>query len=146
MSDAADREVKDVLAYTTEIRVRYAETDKMGIVYNGNYLTYFEIGRTSLLRSIGLPYSEVERRGYGLPLLEAHVKYMLPARFDDLLQLTTRYADIDGLRLRLSYDLRRDADQIAEGHTLHIFARNDSFRPTRPPAFFTECVRRSAAD
>ncbi len=122
--------------------MRYAETDGMGIVYNGNYLTYFEVGRTSLLRSLGLPYADVERRGYVLPLLEAHIKYRLPARYDDILQITTSYEDIDGLRMRLSYQICRKQYAIAEGHTLHVFARTDTLRPSRPPRFFTEALQK----
>ncbi|MBK7981513.1 MAG: acyl-CoA thioesterase [Ignavibacteriae bacterium] len=74
-----------MLSHTTSIRVRYADTDKMQFVYNGKYLEYFEVGRTELLRSCGLAYSELEKIGYQLPLIEAGLKYKMPAYYDDVL-------------------------------------------------------------
>ncbi len=76
--------------HTLQLRVRYSETDQMGTFYNSRPLEWFECGRTELLRSIGLPYAELEARGVFLPLVESHVEYLGRARYDDLLQLTTR--------------------------------------------------------
>ena len=73
--------------HTTNIRVRYADTDKMGIVYNAEYLVYFEVGRAELMRHYGLPYTKFEEDGYLLPLVESYVQYFSPAHYDDLLQV-----------------------------------------------------------
>ena len=74
-----------MLINRTEIRVRYADTDQMQFAYNGKYLEYFEVGRTEMLREIGLPYNVLEKKGYQLPVLEAHIKYHRPAFYDDII-------------------------------------------------------------
>lgn len=74
-----------MLINKTEIRVRYADTDQMHFVYNGKYLEYFEVGRTEMLREIGLAYSVIENKGYQLPVLETFVKFISPAFYDDIL-------------------------------------------------------------
>jgi len=76
-----------MIKHVTQIRVRYADTDQMKIVYHGKYLEYFEVGRAALIRSLGLPYSELETRGILLPVIEAFAKYRKPARYDDLLSI-----------------------------------------------------------
>ena len=82
-------------------RVPYADTDQMGVVYYANYLEYFERSRTELLRSAGLPYSELERLGLFLPVSEAHCRYLAPAHYDDLLTLRSWVAEVKGVRLRI---------------------------------------------
>src|SRR5688572_24354760 len=82
----------------TEIIVRYAETDMMGIVYHGNYLPWFEVGRTTLLKECGLPYKELEAQGYHLPVIELAVKYTRPALYDDTLTVITRLREKPTLR------------------------------------------------
>ena len=96
--------------HDTTIRVRYADTDKMGVVYNGNYLRYFEIGRTELLRHIGVPYAQLEAQGALLPVIEAHIEYLRPARYDDLLTVRTTYAVDRSPVLRLAYEIVVDSD------------------------------------
>jgi len=132
------------ISHTTAVRVRYADTDKMGVVYNGNYLTYFEIGRTELLRSIGLPYAEMEKAGYLLPLSEAKVVYRIPARYDDILRVTANFLMTDGAaRITIHYVIRREDDVIAEGYTIHPFLNAATMRPVRPPGFFIEHVEKA---
>ena len=75
------------LEFSTNRRVIYADTDKMGVVYNGNYLSYFEIGRNELMRHLGLAYTEVEKNGLILPVIDAYVKYIKPAYYDDILDI-----------------------------------------------------------
>ncbi len=129
------------LIHTTPIRVRYAETDKMGIVWNAHYLTYFAVGRTELLRACGVAYARIEQAGFMLPLLESFVRYKAPATYDDLLALETSYEpDSRSARLRIDYCVRRDTTEIAEGHTLHTFVHAGSLRPARPPAIFVDAV------
>ena len=87
--------------YTTQIRVRYADTDQMKVVYHGKYLEYFEVGRAALIRSLGLPYSELETRGILLPVIEAFAKYRKPARYDDLLSIEALFQNYLKRRLKL---------------------------------------------
>lgn len=122
----------------TEIRIRYADTDQMRFVYNGKYLEFFEVGRTELLREAGLPYAEVEKHGYLLPVTEAFVKYLKPARYDDILVIETTYPSMASAGLRLEYRVFRKEtmEQVAEGYTSHVFLKADTYRITRPPEFF----------
>ena len=78
------------ISHTTSIRVRYVDTDKMGVVYHGVYLSYFEVARTEMLRAAGIPYSRLEETGILMPVLEASARYLQPARYDDVLDLSTR--------------------------------------------------------
>lgn len=133
------------IVHETVIRVRYADTDKMGVVYNGNYLRYFEIGRTELLRHIGIPYADLERHGALLPVIEAHVEYLRPARYDDLLTIRTRFVPAVSAVLHLRYEITEDLNAIARGSTRHTFVRHDTFMPTRPPRMFVEAVDRALA-
>ncbi len=124
-------------------RVRYADTDTMHYMYNGQYLTLFEIGRTELLRSIGLPYVEIERSGYLLPVLEAHVFYRQPAFYDDDLTIVARMEPLSRATIILSYRILRGDTLIAEGSTSHCFVLADSRAVSRPPAFFLEALRKA---
>jgi acyl-CoA thioester hydrolase len=99
------------------IRVRYAETDRMGLLHHANYLVYFEQGRTELLRSQGLAYKDLEDQGYLLVLTKAEVKYRSPARYDDLLTLRTIVVRTTTVRVDHRYELLRDGVLLAEGST-----------------------------
>jgi acyl-CoA thioester hydrolase len=123
-----------------QVSVRYAETDMMGVVYHGSYLPWFEIGRTTLLKEHGISYRDLETAGYRLPVLEVHVKYLKPACYDDGVTVITTLAERPLLRIELSYEVRRDADLLATGRTVHAFIDREG-RPVRPPAFFTERMR-----
>ncbi len=127
-------------------RVRYADTDTMTYMYNGQYLTLFEIGRTELLRSIGLAYVEIERSGYLLPVMEAHVFYRSPAFYDDELDIETTFRWEPASTISLHYRILRQTTLIAEGHTLHCFLQAESRKAVRPPRFFIDAVVRSAAE
>ena len=103
----------------TEIRVRYAETDQMGVVYHANYLTWCDMGRTDLIRSLGGPtYAELEREGTALAVVEAKLRYKRPARYDDLIRITTRVTEVRSRVVRFDYVLSNEAgDSIATGYT-----------------------------
>ncbi len=126
----------------TIIRVRYADTDKMQFVYNGKYLEYFEVGRTELLRSFGLAYSKVESEGFQLPLIEAGVKYISPARYDDELEVEAVVSELYTPRVRIQYKIKRISDQelIAEGFTNHVFINADTKKAVRPPAVYVKTL------
>lgn len=123
----------------TEIAVRYAETDMMGVVYHGSYLPWFEVGRTHLLREQGLPYRDLEASGFRLPVLEVAVRYLKPARYDDTLTIITSLRERPLLRIRLEYEVMRGVDLLATGSTLHAFI-DHSGRPVRPPARFAQAM------
>jgi acyl-CoA thioester hydrolase len=125
----------------SEVVVRYAETDMMGIVYHANYLPWFEIGRTQLLREHGLPYRELEAEGYRLPVLEVHVRYHRPALYDDTVEIRTELREKPGLRIRLDYELFARGHRLVTAHTVHAFI-NPEGQPVRPPARFVEKMNR----
>ena len=118
----------------SRIRVRYAETDKMGVVYYANYLVWFEVARTDLLRQAGWSYREMEAGGYVLPVVEAHCAYRQSARYDDELDIRTRGLMLSPVRLRFDYQVVRAADEalLAEGHTVHA-SLDTQGKPTRLP-------------
>lgn len=120
----------------SQIVVRYAETDMMGVVYHGNYLPWFEVGRTTLLKELGLPYRQLEADGYRLPVLEVSAKYLRPAVYDDTLTIVTFLRERPLLRIRLEYEVRRGDELLATGHTVHAFIDREG-RPVRPPAAAT---------
>src|ERR1700677_4305217 len=115
---------------TTQVRVRYAETDQMGIVYYANYLVWFEIGRVELLRSLGLAYSQLETDHQCiLPVVEANCRYKSPARYDDEILIETRPSLLRGAVIKFAYKIYRKTDQegkerelllLAEGETVHV--------------------------
>ncbi|MDE3084019.1 MAG: acyl-CoA thioesterase [Verrucomicrobiota bacterium] len=125
-----------MLQSRAQVTVRYAETDMMGIVYHGNYLPWFEIGRTTLLKEQGLPYRQLEADGYRLPVLEITAKFLRPAFYDDTLIILTRLREKPVLRIRLDYEVRRGDELLATGHSLHAFV-NLQGEPVRPPPLFT---------
>ncbi|MGK9477442.1 acyl-CoA thioesterase [Melioribacter sp. OK-6-Me] len=133
-----------MISFTTEIRVRYADTDKMQFVYNGKYLEYFEVGRTELLRSTGLSYSEVEENGYQLPLIEAKVQYISPARYDDILQITASLNELNSPRVHIEYEIKRkeDGTLIAKGYTTHVFIKTDTKKAVRPPKIYVDALKK----
>jgi acyl-CoA thioester hydrolase len=103
----------------TRVRVRYKDTDTMSVVYYGNYLTYFEVGRVEYLRDHGLPMSEVDRRVH-MPVVEAHVRYVKPARLDDLLDVTSRVSERRRASFTFAYEIRNHARElVATGYTRH---------------------------
>ena len=104
-----------MLSGQVSIRVRYAETDRMGLLHHANYLVYFEQGRTELLRSRGLTYKELEDQGFLLVLTKIEVRYRSPARYDDLLMLKTTVVRTTAVRIDHRYELFRDGTLLAEG-------------------------------
>jgi acyl-CoA thioester hydrolase len=124
-----------VPASVTALRVRYAETDKMGVVYYANFLVWFEVARADLLRSLGWTYREMEAAGVSLPVIEAHCDYRRPARYDDEIEVRTEGRMVSAVRMKFSYTVVRQADQVvaAQGYTVHAAVDADG-RPVRLPA------------
>ena len=121
------------------LRVRYAETDKMGVVYYANYFVWFEVGRADLLRSLGWTYREMELAGVSLPVIEAHCEYRRPARYDDDLEVRTEGRMLSLVRMEFSYEVvrRDDCSIAASGRTVHAALDQDG-RPCRLPARIRE--------
>ncbi len=122
-------------ARQTHLRVRYAETDRMGVVYYANYLVWFEVARTEWLRETGWTYREMELDGVSLPVVEAHAEYRRPARYDDDIRITTRMRVMTPVRVRFDYEVWRPGEEapLATGHTVHA-AVDVNGRPCRLPA------------
>jgi acyl-CoA thioester hydrolase len=122
------------------VRVRYAETDRMGVVYYSNYLVWFEVGRTEWLRETGWTYRDMEQQGIALPVIEAHCEYRQPARYDDEIEIRTRAALMTPVRIRFDYELlRADNTVVASGYTVHA-ALDAAGRPSRLPPRVTEML------
>lgn len=124
----------------TKIRVRYADTDQMKQVYYAKYFEYFEQGRSDLLRGMGIPYPEIEKKGYYLPVVEALASYKKPARYDDLLNVKIFVKETPQARIRIEYELTNDETKelLATGYTIHSFVDAETRKPARAPAFFME--------
>lgn len=121
-------------ASVSTVRVRYAETDQMGVVYYANYLIWFEVGRTDLLRSLGWTYKSMEEAGVSLPVIEAHCNYHRSAKYDDELDVRTEGRMLSPVRMEFTYQVVRRADQVvaASGRTVHA-ALDPKGKPTRLP-------------
>lgn len=118
------------MSFKHTLRVRYAETDQMGIVYHANYLTWFEISRTEFIRSLGLSYRSIENQGILLPVAEAHCKYLLPAHYDDLVEVRLTVSELRAASILFQYEVFRPADAtlLARGWTRQAFV-NKELRP-----------------
>lgn len=124
--------------HETEIRVRYAETDQMGIVHHSNFLIWFEAGRSDLCRAKGFSYKEMEEQGNALMVVaETYCRYKSPAFYDDILSVRTKVLEVRSRSLRFFYEVRRLSDEtlIAEGETLHLVTDKDKKVRTLPPVY-----------
>jgi acyl-CoA thioester hydrolase len=119
---------------TSSVRVRYAETDKMGVVYYANYFVWFEVARADLLRTLGWSYREMEHAGVSLPVIEAHCEYHRPARYDDELTVRAEGRLLSPIRMEFIYQVTRADDEVlaASGRTVHA-ALDPTGRPCRLP-------------
>jgi acyl-CoA thioester hydrolase len=140
------------MSVTTEVRVRYAETDQMNVVYYANYLVWFEVGRVELLRALGFSYRQLEQEhGCILPVIEATCRYRSPARYDDQILIETRPALLRGPVLKFAYRILRKAEEgadptlLAEGETVHVVC--DSQMNKKPlPAHYADALRAMMAE
>ena len=122
------------LTSSSSIRVRYAETDQMGVAYHGGYFAWFEVGRTDLLRGRGLTYRELEHEGLRLPVIETHARFLRPAFYDDTLEIRTELQALGGARIAFAYEIHREgtAGPLATASTSHA-AVDLKGRPRRLP-------------
>ncbi len=126
-----------MFVFETKIRVRYADTDQMGYVYNGNYATYYEVGRTEALRSLGMTYKSMEEDGVMLPVLEMKSKFFKPVKYDELITLKVTIADKPGVRILFKYDIYNENNEhVHTGETTMVFVDMQKNKPCLPPASF----------
>jgi acyl-CoA thioester hydrolase len=122
----------------TRVRVRYAETDQMGVVYHANYLVWFEVGRVELMRQLGLDYKDMERdEGALIAVVEATARYKAPARYDDELIVRTRISAVKLAILKFKYEVLRASDEalLCEGETVHLVVGRDMKRRSMPKRY-----------
>jgi acyl-CoA thioester hydrolase len=109
----------------SDFRVRYKETDAMGISYYGNYFTWFEVGRSSFFRELGFTYKQLEEEGVISPILEAYAKYHKSTYYDDLLTVETEVTQFTGAKLKFNYEIYRDGELVTSGWTMHCFVSKE---------------------
>ena len=119
--------------FTTEVSVRFAETDAQGIAHNSIYLVWFELARVEYLARFAGGYQALRDQGIEALVLEAHVRYLVPARFADTLRIHARCGDVRGARFRYEYRVTRGDQLLADAHTLHALVVRETYRPTRMP-------------
>lgn len=122
-------------------RVRYAETDQMGVVYYGNYPQFFEIGRVEALRSLGLTYKEMEARGIMLPVLKLEVKYVAPATYDDLIEIKTEIRSLPKTRITFHHEIRNEEGKLLTlGEVQLVFVDMKTRKPVMAPDYFLDLI------
>ena len=126
------------------LRVRYEETDKMGVVYHSNYIVYYEVGRTELFREIGLPYDAIEKMGFIMPVVEVSSKYKSPAYYDELLTVRTIIREMPMARLTVEYEIYNESGTLLNvGTTTLGFVDAERMRPCRAPQSMLDILRRA---
>jgi len=127
---------------TTQLRVRYAETDQMGYVYYGNYAAYYEVGRVEAMRNIGFSYRKMEQEGIMMPALENYSRYYKPGRYDELLTIEVEVREMPGVKIRFDCTILNEAGEVInEGYTLLTFVKTDTHKPCRPPKDLLDLMR-----
>jgi acyl-CoA thioester hydrolase len=127
--------------FAADVRVRFAETDAQGIAHNSNYFVWFEVARVDYLDRYAGGYQKLRDLGIEAVVLETHIRYREPARFDDRLVVHARCVDVKGARFRYEYAIERDGALIADGWTAHATVDAATFRPTRVPSWLQESIR-----
>ncbi len=129
----------------SNVRVRYAETDRMDVVYHSNYFVWFETARILMLDQIGIPYKDIEAKGLLIPVLSATAEYRLPARFDDRLEIHLFMREKPRARFKFEYEVRHNGELLATGTTTHGFM-DTSGKGLRPPTDFIEKLEAAWTD
>jgi len=125
--------------YEFQVRVRYAETDQMGVVYHGNYAQYFEMGRVEWLRNLGVSYRWMEENGVMLPVVSLSMNYKKPARYDDLLTVRTIFKSQTSVKIEFDYEIINEKGELLTiGNSVLVFVDMKTGRPVLPPEYITE--------
>jgi acyl-CoA thioester hydrolase len=125
----------------SRVRVRYAETDTMGVVYHSNFFVYFEIGRTDYFRKLGFTYKEMESHNIFMPVTDCYCKFILPAHYDDELEILTELNALSRIRYKFTYQVVRLGDQklLAEGYSMHVPVNSEGV-PCRIPQQYRDAL------
>jgi acyl-CoA thioester hydrolase len=127
--------------YQFQVRVRYAETDQMGVVYNGNYAQYFEMGRVEWLRNMGVSYKWMEENGVMLPVVALSMNYKKPARYDDLLTVKTILKSQTSVKIEFDYEIyNENGELLTTGYSMLVFVDIKTGRPILPPSYVLEKI------
>jgi len=133
--------MEDQAWHETKIRIRYKDTDLMGVVYYGNYLTFFEVARAEFMRDLGLPYSQMEDEGFSLAVIEAGAKYHANVGYDALISVMTKLSTIGRIRVRFDYRVLDERGKlVVDGHTVHACI-GKQMKPMRLPPHLTDVIR-----
>lgn len=125
--------------YDLAVRVRYAETDQMGVVYHGNYAQYFEMGRVEWLRNLGMSYKWMEENGVMLPVVALEMNYKKPARYDDLLTIKTIFKSQTSVKIDFDFEIYNEQNELlTTGYSLLVFVDSKTGKPILPPSYITE--------
>ena len=127
--------------YEFQVRVRYSETDQMGVVYHGNYAQYFEMGRVEWLRNMGVSYKWMEENGVMLPVVSLSMNYKKPARYDDLLTVKTILKSQTSVKIEFDYEIYNEKSELlTTGYSMLVFVDMKSGRPMLPPDYILEKI------
>jgi acyl-CoA thioester hydrolase len=128
--------------HDVEVRVRYSETDQMGVVYHGSYIPYFEIGRVEWLRNKGVSYKSLEDSGIALPIVSMHLNYKKPARYDDLLIINTKLRSHSGVKIEFDCEIRNENKELlTTAHFILVFVDIKTAKPVPPPDYILEIMK-----
>jgi len=124
-----------------EVRVRYGETDQMGVVYHGSYVPYFEIGRVEWLRNKGVSYKDMEQNGIALPIVSMHLNYKKPAKYDDLLTIHTKLKSYSGVKIEFDCEIRNENEELlTTAYFILVFVDVNSGKPISPPQYILDVI------
>lgn len=130
--------------HQVEVRVRYSETDQMGVVYHGNYIPFFEIGRVEWLRDKGISYKTLEENGIALPIVSMTLNYKKSARYDDLLFVKTKFKNYSGVKIEFDCEIWNEQEELlTTAYFLLVFVDLKTGRPTVPPDYILDIVEKS---
>lgn len=130
---------KNMKSFETKIRVRYKDTDQMGVVHHSNYVTFYETSRCEMLREIGLTYRQIEQKGIMLPVKEVAMNFIAPAYYDDLLTVSSKLLSFEGVRITFDHEVRNQEGLLLNtGRVILVFTSAETRRPCRAPKWFME--------
>ncbi len=135
----------DGFSFHTDVTVRFAETDAQGVAHHSAYLVWFEVARVAYLAEYAGGYKALQDQGLEALVVEAHLRYGVPARFDDRLRIYARVRDVRGARFRYDYDVRRGDERVADGWTSHAMVAAETLRPTRVPQWLADAIATAEA-
>jgi acyl-CoA thioester hydrolase len=128
--------------HEVQVRVRYGETDQMGVVYHGSYVPYFEIGRVEWLRNKGVSYKSLEESGIALPIVSMHLNYKKPARYDDILTINTKLKKYSGVKIEFDCEIRSENEELlTTAHFILVFVDIKIGKPIVPPSYILDILK-----